>query len=239
MNRLKIFCFVLLMSVMINVDPVMAREPWGDLFDGESLSGWQQIGGEAKYTVKNGQIIGETVPDTPNSFLCTKQHYGDFILEVEFKLNGPLNSGIQIRSNSFSEYNDGQVHGYQVEIDPSDREWTGGIYDEGRRGWLNTLEGNPAAQKAYQAGQWNKFRIEAIGNTIKTWLNDVPASHLYDTMTRSGFIALQVHGIGKHKERVGLQVSWKNIRILDNSPASYIRSTPLPQQNMDNKLGNR
>lgn len=239
MNRLKKFYFVLLMSIIINVYPVLAGEPWVDLFDGESLSGWQQIGGKAKYTVKDGQIIGETVPGTPNSFLCTKQHYGDFILKLEFKLNGPLNSGIQIRSNSFSEYNDGQVHGYQVEIDPSDRAWTGGLFDEGRRGWLNTLEGNPAAQKAYKAGQWNKFRVEAIGNTFKTWINDVPASHLHDTMTRSGFIALQVHGIGKHKEKVGLQVFWKDIRIIDNSPASYIRSTPLPLQSMDNKLGNR
>ncbi|MCH9022621.1 MAG: DUF1080 domain-containing protein, partial [Planctomycetes bacterium] len=228
-----------LMSIILNVYPVLAGEPWVDLFDGESLSGWRQIGGEARYAVRDGQIIGETVLGTPNSFLCSKQHYGDFILELEFKLSGPLNSGIQIRSNSFSEYNGGQVHGYQVEIDPTGRAWTGGIYDEGRRGWLNTLEGNPAAQKAYQAGQWNKFRIEAIGDTIKTWLNDVPASHLHDTMTRSGFIALQVHGIGMKKEKSGLQVSWKNIRILENSPASYIRSTPLPLQNMDNKLGNR
>ncbi|RKY12156.1 MAG: DUF1080 domain-containing protein [Planctomycetota bacterium] len=216
----------------------ISEEPWVELFDGKTLDGWHQLGGKANYSVKDGHIVGKTVLNTPNSFLCTKQHYSDFILELEFKVAPKLNSGVQIRSNSFPEYRNGRVHGYQVEIDPSERAWSGGIYDEGRRGWLNTLENNPPAQKAFKQGQWNTFRIEAIGDTFKTWLNDVPAAHLYDTMTRSGFIALQVHGIGNKKEKEGIQVSWKNIRIITESPASYSRPTPLPLQSMDNKLGN-
>lgn len=185
------------------------------LFDGKTLSGWKQLGGAAKYTVENGQIVGTAVPNTPNSFLCTKKHYGDFILELEFNVSPKLNSGIQIRSNSFKEYRKGRVHGYQVEIDASSRAWTAGIYEEGRRGWLNPLKDNPKARKAFKQGQWNAVRVEAIGDSIKTWLNGVPAADLVDSMTQSGFIGLQVHGVGRKKDRLGEQVRWRNIRIKD------------------------
>jgi hypothetical protein len=238
-TKFNVLYLVLLTVLFVSMQSVSADEPWKELFDGKSLAGWTQIGGAAQYSVQEGQIIGKTVLDTPNSFLCTKQYYSDFILELEFKVDAKLNSGIQIRSNSFPEYDNGRVHGYQIEIDPSNRGWTGGIYDEGRRGWLYTLEGNSAAQKAFKADQWNKLRVEAIGDTLKTWINDVPTAHLYDTMTRTGFIALQVHAIGKDKDREGIQVCWRNIRIIDQSPASYTRPMPLPVECMDNKLGNK
>lgn len=233
----RVFYFLMGLFLVAGA-PISAAAPWVDLFDGETLKGWEQKGGKAVYTVDNNQIVGKTVLDTANSFLCTKQFYSDFILELEFKVDSKLNSGVQIRSNSFPEYENGRVHGYQVEIDPSDRAFSGGIYDEGRRGWLYTLEDNSAAQKAFKAGQWNTFRIEAIGDTLKTWLNDVPAAHLYDTMTRNGFIALQVHSIGNDKDKEGIEVCWRTIRIITESPASYAKPMPLPVQSMDNKLGN-
>jgi hypothetical protein len=196
------------------------------LFDGKSLDGWQQHGGAAKYAVEEGMIVGTAVPNTPNSFLCTKKLFTDFILELDFKVDPGLNSGVQIRSNCFevpTEIPVGEgktkkvaadrVHGYQVEIDPSDRAWSGGIYDEGRRGWLNKLDENEPARTAFKKGDWNHFRIECRGESIKTWINGVPAADLKDGLTPKGFIALQVHGVGKHPERAGLKVRWKNIRI--------------------------
>ncbi|MCK4960192.1 MAG: DUF1080 domain-containing protein, partial [Planctomycetes bacterium] len=92
--------------------------------------------------------------------------------------------------------------------------WTGGIYDEGRRGWLNNLAHNEAARNAFKPGEWNHFRIEAIGDSIKTWVNGVPAADLKDDMTPSGLIALQVHGT---KEKDPHSVMWRNIRIQDLS----------------------
>ncbi len=227
----------LLISLFVLIVPIFADGLWVDLFDGKTLNGWTQKGGQAKYLVEDGQIVGKTTLNTPNSFLCTKQFYSDFILELEFKVDSQINSGVQIRSNSFPEYGNGRIHGYQIEIDLSDRSWSGGIFEEGRRGWLYPLKDNHAAQKAFKAGQWNTFRIEAIGDTIKTWVNDVPATHLHDTMTRTGFIGLQVHGIGNDKNKEGIEVRWRNIRIIDESTASYTRPTPLPLKNMDNQLG--
>lgn len=204
-------------------DSAQGEEGWTDLFNGKDLEGWVRRGGAAKYRVEDGQVVGSTVPNTPNSFLCTRKDYGDFVLELEFKVDAGLNSGVQIRSQCFDEERKvaaggkeikvpaGRVHGYQVEIDPSARAYSGGVYDEGRRGWLQDLKANEAARKAFKGGEWNKFRIECKGESIKTWINGVAAADLKDGLTPSGFIALQVHGVGKREET--LQVRWRHIRL--------------------------
>ena len=193
---------------------------WQNLFNGKDLKGWKQLNGKAKYDVKNGEIIGTTVLAEPNSFLATEKDYGDFILELEFKLDQDFNSGIQFRSQSKQEYNNGRVFGYQMEIDPSERRWSGGIYEEGRRGWFYPLDLNPVAQKAYKAHDWNKYRIECRGSELRTWINGIAAAHVIDAELPSGFIALQVHGIGKRQEDVGKSIRWKNLRILENPSTS-------------------
>ena len=210
--------------------------PWISLFDGESLNGWTQLGGTANYTIRDNSIVGTTVHNTPNSFMTSDKMYGDFILELDYKVDSTMNSGIQIRSNSYPYYQDGRVHGYQIEIDPSDRAWSAGIYDEGRRGWLNPLTDNPEAQKAFKQNDWNHYRIEAIGDTIKTWINEIPAAHLIDDKTPSGFIALQVHSIGDD-QKDGTEIVWKNVKILTDSLSKYSKETTVPPVITKNKLG--
>jgi hypothetical protein len=211
-----------------------AAENWRALFDGQTLNGWAQRGGQALYRVQDGCIVGTTVLKTGNSFLCTEQDYGNFVLELEFKVDPKLNSGVQVRSQCFDKETvctdrngqplknakgqelkagPGRVHGYQVEIDPSARAYSGGIYDEGRRGWLFDLKTRPEAQRAFRQGEWNKFRIECRGDSIRTWLNGVAAAELKDDVTPRGFIALQVHGVGNDKTKEGIQVCWRNIRL--------------------------
>jgi HEAT repeat protein len=207
----KFMALILLVGILTAAEIIRGAETWQALFDGKTLNGWVQRNGKAKYEAVNGVIEGSTVQGTPNSFLCTEKDYGDFILELEFLVDPTLNSGIQIRSESRSDYKNGRVHGYQVEIDPSSRAWSGGIYDEARRGWLNNLKDKPAAQKAFKQNEWNHYRIEAIGDRIRTWVNGVPAADLKDDKTLRGFIALQVHS----NKNSGLQVKWRNIRIQD------------------------
>ncbi|MEO6719158.1 MAG: DUF1080 domain-containing protein [Ferruginibacter sp.] len=211
-----------------------ANEKWTPLFNNHDLKGWKQLNGKAKYEVMNGEIIGTTVPGQPNSFLATEKEYGDFIFEVDFKMNSDMNSGIQFRSE-IKDANDTctvtdkkvpeRVHGYQVEIDPSDRAWSGGIYDEARRGWLYSMENNVKAKNAFKKDGWNHYRIECIGNNIRTWVNGIACAHLIDDMTPKGFIALQVHAITDAKDE-GKEIRWKNIRIqttnLKPSPADEI-----------------
>lgn len=220
---LRIATLLTTLGLTVAATAAAQDEAFVPLFNGTDLSGWVQKGGQAKYRVEDGQIVGTSVPKTANSFLCTAKEYGDFILELDFKVDPELNSGVQIRSQVFDEPKTvtfggkeikipaGRVHGYQVEIDPAARAWTGGIYDEGRRGWLNNLEQNEPARKAFRQGEWNSFRIECKGDSIKTFLNEVPAADLKDDATPKGLIALQVHGVGE-KEKP-MEIRWRNIRI--------------------------
>ena len=200
--------------------PVQAQQGWRPLFNGKSLEGWYQCNGKAPFAVQGGAIQGTTIVNSPNSFLCTREKFGDFILEYEVWVNTNLNSGVQIRSIADPAVKNGRVHGLQVEIDPSERAWSGGIYDEARRGWLHTLADQPAAQQAFHMGEWNTFRVEAIGNSIRTWVNGVPAADILDDLTPSGIIALQVHSIGSDASRAGEVVKFRNIRILTTNPAA-------------------
>ena len=203
---------VLLIFLSVISIVCFSQEKWESLFNGKDLKGWTRINGSAEYTVKDGVITGTSRLKTPNSFLATNKTYGDFILEAEYKIEAGLNSGIQFRSLSNKEFQNGRVHGYQYEMDPSSRAWSGGVYDEARRGWLYPLDKNIPAKKAFKLGEWNKVRIEAIGTSIRTWLNGVPCASLLDDMTPSGFIALQVHEINDPLQ-AGKTIQWKNIRI--------------------------
>lgn len=202
------------------------QEGWNYIFNGKNLKGWKQLNGTARYEVVDGTITGSTVLSSPNSFLCTVAFYSDFILEYDVMVDPQLNSGVQIRSHSYKEYQDGRVHGYQVEIDPSDRGWSAGIYDEARRAWLYPLGDNSAAQKAFKQNAWNHYHVEAIGHSIRTWINGVPAANLIDDMDSSGFIGLQVHGVGTDAKKAGIRVQWKNIRIMTRDLAANAWKMP-------------
>ena len=227
--------FVLASLLITGCKKESDQEPWQDLFDGTSLNGWEQLNGKAAYRIEGDEIVGTTVANTPNSFLATTQNYDDFILEFDYKVDPSMNSGVQIRSLSRPDFKSGRVHGYQIEIDPSDRAWSAGIYDEARKGWLYSLENNPKAQQAFKQNEWNHYRVEALGDTLKTWINGVEAAHLVDDQTASGFIALQVHAIGAEDEP-GKEIRWKNLKIISENPREYSKQMRLPAFNTKNNL---
>lgn len=225
----SVFFFLLLVTCLPG--NALEDDGWVNLFNGKNLDNWQALNGGAEFRVENDVIVGISKMNTPNTFLATKKEYGDFILEYEAKMDNGLNSGVQIRSLSKPEYQDGRVHGYQVELDASPRAWSGGIYDEARRGWLYNLECNSTAKSAYKPESWNKFRVEAIGDNIRVWLNDVPTANIIDDLTTSGFIALQVHSIGTDKDLEGKTVKFRNIRIKTKNLGSETKtaSNEIPQ----------
>ena len=240
---------LILMAMPLVAPALFAKDGWIDLFNGQNLGGWVQCGGQASYAVEDDTIVGTSVLNTPNSFLCTTKTYGDFILEYDFTVDPKLNSGVQIRSECLDrpkqlEWNGkkiqipaGRVHGYQVEIDPDvsrGRLWSGGIYDESRRGWLYPSDGEQGAQgkafseqgrRIFKPQAWNHVRVEAIGASIKTWLNGTPCADIKDGLTPRGFIALQVHGIKDDQARAGAQVRWRNLRLQE--VASTASAAPL------------
>ncbi|MCU7549238.1 DUF1080 domain-containing protein [Chitinophagaceae bacterium LB-8] len=203
--------------LVISFNSYAQKSGWESLFDGKSLNGWNVMTGSAPYTVENGQIVGTTVMGSPNSFLvCDQKFTGDFVLELEAMMaDTNTNSGVQFKSNFDAKANNGQgrIYGYQFDFDPSSRNWTGGIYEEGRRSWLYPVSYNPKGQIFFAPNVYHKIRIECIGNTVKTWLDGNAVSYLVDTITANqGLIGLQVHAIGK-PQHAGVKIYWKDIRI--------------------------
>ncbi|MDF2433697.1 MAG: hypothetical protein JWP44_3328 [Mucilaginibacter sp.] len=206
--------FVLLLAVCLI--PVMGKaQSSPELFDSKTLNGWKRLAGTADYKVEDGAIVGTTVLNSGNTFLVTDKEYGDFILEMDTKIESPLsNSGVQTRSHYDPSGNNGKgkVYGRQFEIDPSPRKWSGGIYDEGRRDWLYPLDLNEKAKDAFKVGEYNHIRIECIGNEMKTWINGTPVAYMIDTVDSKGFIGLQVHAVST-AEQAGKKVYFKNLNI--------------------------
>ena len=120
------FLWLFIFTVFFAHTLIAGDNSWQNLFNGKDLSGWKVLNGAAEYRVEDGAIVGESRVNTPNTFLVTEQTFSDFILEYEARLDGDMNSGVQIRSSSTTDYQGGRVHGYQIELDPSAREWTGG-----------------------------------------------------------------------------------------------------------------
>ncbi|MVN23125.1 3-keto-disaccharide hydrolase [Mucilaginibacter arboris] len=222
MRKCILITLLILVAVFIIPKPLKAQTI--SLFDGKTLNGWKRTAGTADFKVENGAIVGTSVANSGNSFLVTKEAYKDFILELDAKIESTeSNSGIQVRSHFDTEGHKGKVFGKQVEIDPSARGWSGGIYDEDRRGWLYPLDLNPKAKTVFKIGQYNHFKVECIGNETKTWINNIPVAYVVDTLDREGFIGLQVHAVTS-KENAGKKVYFKNIRI----QASNLKPSAFP-----------
>lgn len=211
---------------------------WVDLFNGKDLTGWTQKTGNATYFVEDGCIVGQMhVPGGgTNSFLFTTKDYGNFIVELDFKADPRVNTGLQIRSayadkpvstewqGNTVTVPEGYVYGYQVEIDTDlkGKTFTGGVYDEHRRrGYLLPDDGptgphgkafTEVNRKITKPDDWNHLRVEAVGDHFKTYLNGVLRSDFHDAMTAKGFFGLQVHN-SNEKSSDGAQVRFKNIRL--------------------------
>lgn len=230
MRKTPLILILILFGYLSEAQQDAGQAGWVPLFNGKDFTGWKKLNGEAEYKIEpGGVIVGISKAKTPNTFLATEKNYGDFILELDVWVDNLLNSGVQIRSLSNPGYMNGRVHGYQVEIDPSPRAYSGGLYDEARTMWLYPITRNQESRRAFRTGEWNSYRIEAIGDNIRTWVNGVMCTNLVVDITDEGFIALQVHSVNKPEE-VGTQVKWKNIRIktsdLENSRWSVNPNVP-------------
>jgi len=224
------------MLILLSVAACATAGPWVNLFNGRSLDGWSIHSGFATYRVEDGAIVGTAVKGSPNTFLCTDKEYGDYILEFEVKCDPSLNSGVQIRSQiSGGETHfvfrgaDGKprtrknppdrVYGYQVEIARTQTGTSGGIYDEARRAFfIAEVRDEPAAKNAFKDNEWNKYRIECRGSSIRTYVNGVLCAELKDSMDAKGTIGLQVHGVGRNFQPY--EVRWRNIRIKELGAAA-------------------
>ena len=192
---------------------VPSGEGWTSLFSGKDLAGWTQRNGWAVYRVDGESILGTTSVNSPNSFLCSDKEYSDFELRFEVKVDPALNSGVQIRSNSLPEKDKGRVHGPQVEIMKGPGQ-SGYVYGEATgRNWISPTQ---PSHEHMKDKEWNQYHVRADGTRLQTWINGKLIEDITDPQSfLSGFIGLQVHGIGKNQGP--FQVKWRKIEIRDLS----------------------
>ncbi|MFC1764686.1 DUF1080 domain-containing protein [Planctomycetota bacterium] len=212
------------------------KVPWVSLFNGQDLAGWKKVGSNGHVEAVDGMIVCHQVVNTPmHTLFHTEKTFGDFILEMDVMTDPGFSSGILFRCaeqepNSQRKTRDASLYGYQAKIDPSKRAWTGGIYDYFGKtfDWLYPLDKDERARKAYKIGEWNHFRIEAIGTTLKVWVNGVPTSHLIHDKYRQGYIALKIHSLKDQPEKEKNLGRFKNIKILTDQLEEHRQAMDIP-----------
>lgn len=211
-------------------------EPWKKLFNGKDFSGWIVSGSNGKAWIEDSAFVCHQVINTPeHTFVRTKKKFTDFILEADCMIEGELHTGFLLRCIETPDTATVSLYGYQVKIDPTSRKWTGGIFDDFGKtwSWWYTLADNEKARNAFKSGEWNHFRIEAIDNNIKVWVNDVPAANLINSKYKRGYIALKIHSMGNTPEKEKELMRYKNIKIITKNPAKYQRPMDLQAVAMD------
>lgn len=190
-----------------------AEEPawgeWQSLFNDRNTDGWKNPYEWGTIKVENGEVHLQA---DKKFFLVTEKPFGDFEFEGEILMpDGKANSGFMFRCHV--EKN--KVFGYQAECDPSERAWSGGLYDEGRRRWLNPLRGDKASEKAfkektqgaYKPGVWNTYVIRCIGDHIEIFVNGIQTTDYHDSVDASGPLGIQHHG------EKGQIYKFRNLRV--------------------------
>lgn len=209
---------------------------WKSLFNGNNLDGWTQIGTTGNIKVVHSAITCNMIKETnKHTYLVTNQKYSDFILEMDVKTDSIYNSGIILRSQKAPENCDTchtTIYGYQVKLDSRlERRWTGGIfYDYGKTWhWLYSLEEDERARNAFIPGKWNHFRMEALGRSVKVWINGIPVTNMLNDDLKEGYIALKIHWLLQNDpEKEKLKGQFKNIKIITENVDKYATSMDIP-----------
>ncbi len=207
--------FIILITLALALSGAMAspEETWQKLFDGKSMNGWRLMavhgGNGGVWTVENGALVADQEKDHKGGLLGTERKFSDFEIELEFKVDYPVDTGLFLRTRD-----DGM--GYQITIDHRDGGFIGSLYAPAEGGFIQQ---NKDWVKLFRKNEWNKLkaRVEGQPAHVTSWLNGVKMSDYQDDRERyprEGYIGLQVHG-GKDSWGDTSRARFRNIRILE------------------------
>ncbi len=219
-----------------NINGQDASTPWKYLFDGKNLNNFSYTGDRARPWVENGELVFHMVSNTSkHSYVRTLDKYEDFILETECKIDGDVPSGILFRAIDAPETAPVGLFGYQVKVDPTPRKWTGGVFESCKVPviWLYDLSGDEKAREAFKINEWNLFRIEAIGPSIKVWVNGIPTVNLINSKYKAGYIAFQIHSLNDSPDKEKILVHYRNIKIITKNPEKYSKKSDAPMKSIE------
>ena len=201
-------------QMLLNYDPEPnLKEDFVALYNEKDLTGWTARGGDCRIEALGETIVGTCVPGSPSTYLCTdRDDFRDFVFSAEIKWIVDSNSGVMFRARSRpGKKQREQIYGPQAEMEGTERGrgWSGGIYGQSCGGYFYPLwlDQHEPARNALKKNDWNRITIQAKGDTVKTWVNGIPAAHWLNTEYSSGFFGLQIHA-GKQG-----QVAFRNIIV--------------------------
>ena len=184
------YLVVSLIVAVLAVNSVDAAEAVS-LFDGKTLDGWDVLTCEAE--VKDNVILLKA----GNGLVQTKKHFGDFVLEYEWKALKPdgWDSGVYFRYGAV----------------PKGRPWPDQYQVNLRKGMEGDLVGfeNGKNKVPIKIGEWNRFELTVKGTVASLKVNGKPAWSADGIKTPKGFIALQAEIPG------GGQFLFRRIRITE------------------------
>lgn len=207
---------------------VPKKGKWQTLFDGKTLAGWHTYlkAGQPvsdKWAVEDGTIH---LTAGRAGDLVTDKEYGDFELEIEWKIAEGGNSGIIFHVQEDPKYRNTYETGPEMQVLDDERHPDAKAGRDGNRtaGSLYDLQKPVTPMAAKPAGEWNKARLVISNGKAEQYLNGKKTAEYatsgpeWDKMvaeskfknwaafgkSQTGKIALQDHGN---------QVWYRNIRI--------------------------
>ena len=234
--KMLVSWFVLLLSAMACTQQGSVAPPWETIFNGKDFTGWRILNDKGNIWIEDSTFLCHPVANTTAStFLCSQKKYGDFIFEAEAKIEGELHTNFLLRSDEV-RFDSTKVNlsGYQVKIDPTERRWTGGIFGGEKSGivWYYPLTDHEGARSAFKFKEWNTYRMEAIGDSIKVWVNGIPTCNLVHNKYSEGYIAIKIHSIGNFPELEKVLMRFRNMRIITENPELYKKHMDYPVINL-------
>lgn len=181
------------------------------LFDGKTLKGWSVVedkpGPKDEWTWNDGVLSAKPA----SSWLKSDEEYGNFVLELEFKVPVNGNSGVFLRVPELKAGEHPWTHGMEIQIlDDHGSAYEGKLKDWQFTGSIYGVV--PAKESTFKGpGVWNAYRMTCQGDKIEIELNgklvsraDMSESEPLKNRARKGRLGLQNHGTG---------VEFRNVRL--------------------------
>jgi hypothetical protein len=188
-------------SLFVSAAPRAAGAVLRPIFNGKDLTGWQVPDPNPFWRVEHGVLIGENDPARKGHVLYTQKPYKNFILELEARWSGEIDSGIMLRRPELQ---------LQIGISRSLKKvMTCSFYTNGREKYPEPGQAKEL-QKYLKPGHWNKIRLEAKDDRFKVWLNGHEVVQCEDPRFPEPYaIGLQIH------PGLKMKIEFRNIRLED------------------------
>jgi hypothetical protein len=169
------------------------------IFNGKDLTGWKVPDPNPFWRVENGVLIGESDPAKKGDVLYTTKQYKNFVIELEARWSGDIDSGIMLRKPELQ---------MQIGISRSLKtDMTCSFYTNGKEKYPEAGQAKNLA-KYLKPGDWNRIRLEAKDDLFKVWLNGEKVTEYKDSRFPNPYaIGLQIH------PGLAMKIEFRNIRL--------------------------